>query len=349
MNKKEKREYISCLHLMENIELCHPEEIVRIGRVLSQCPDSLYKYKKIDRNVFDMLKNGYAYLSPVEKLDDPFDCLSDFDVSGILSPNSKTITDQFLRHIIKDTNNLSLDDRQLCLIKEYKSAFKPGDDFETDRVYEGLQKAGVPEDKIEDAIIQYKNFVNLSDTYGEAKAFERFAKILKDPGKTVGVCALSEIRDNKVMWSLYGKEYKGCCIEYCFKINNKPPRFLFPAIYSRKPNNSFAEKVFDSIYAELNRNVNSLFRFNPVVGAVGAIYELFCTKDIDWRFQREWRLVGDAQYHYHKVKIKSVYLGFNVAKTNEQKMIRYAKRYKFNLYKMKAPDGKKKIRFIGII
>ena len=335
---------------MENIELCHPEEVMRIREVLKQCPPSFFKYKKFGKFTFDILEKKYAYLSPVEKLDDPFDCISDFGVSEMVDSNSKTITDKFLGHIIKETKSVPIGENQLRLIREYKSAFKPGDDFETDRVYEGLKAAGVPENKIDSAIVQYKNLVNLSDTYEDNGFFDKFGKILMNPGETIGVCSLSEINDNKVMWSLYGNEYKGCCIEYRFKVNKLPPRFLFPVIYSREANNNFAEKVFDTIYAELNRQMfDNLFHLNKEISGVGAIYELFCTKDIDWRYQKEWRLVGGAQDKFYGVEIKAVYLGFKASKTNEMKSIRLAKRHKFELYKMKAPDGKKKIRFIKLV
>ena len=350
MNNKENREYISCLHLMENIQLCRLEEIVRIRKILSQCPNSLFKYKKIDKHVFDMLRNKYAYLSPVKKLDDPYDCLSDFDTSQIMDSGNKTITDQFLNHIIKEMKNVHLSEKQLWLVKEYKSAFKPGDDFETDRVHETLKNEGFSENIINDAIAQYKNLVNLSNTYESTGTFDQFEKILMNPEEAIGVCSLSEINNNKVMWSLYGKEYKGCCIEYRFKLDKRPPRFLLPVIYSREANNNFTEKVFDTLYAELNRHMpKDIFHSDKGIGAVGAIYELFCTKDIDWKFQKEWRLVGGAKDKFHDVEICSIYLGFNVTKTNEEKMIRYAKRYGFNLFKMKSPDGKKRIRFKKII
>lgn len=350
MNNKQKREYISCLHLMENIKLCHLEEIVRIRKVLSHCPDSLFKYKKFGKYTFDILKNKYAFLAPVKNLDDPFDCLSDFDTSKVIDSNSKAITDQFLKHILKETKNISLDEKQLGIVRECKCAFKPGDNFETDRVYEGLKNAGVPENQIEDTIVRYRNLVNLSDTYKDAGTFEQFGKILMNPGDNIGVCSLSEINDNKVMWSLYGKEYEGCCIEYRFKMGKKPPRFLFPVIYSREANNNFTEKVFNTLYAELNRHMfGDIFHLDKEIGGVGAIYELFCTKDIDWRYQKEWRLVGGANDKFYEVEIKAVYLGFKVAKTNQEKMIRYAKRYKYDLYKMKSPNGKKKIRYDKLV
>lgn len=331
---------------MDNVMLCQPEEIQRAIKVLSNCPSSLFKYKKIDKYVFDMLKNKYAYLAPVKDLDDPFDCLGDFSTSHMMDNDKKEITNKFLKRIIKRTKNTSLDKKQLQIIDEYKNAFKPGDDFETDRIYQALKDEGYPEEIIQEAINLFKNLVNLSDDYDKNDTFQPFGDIVMNSGEKVGVCSLSEIKDNKVMWSLYGKKYKGCCIEYVIADTKKARRFLFPVIYSRAPNNNFAEKTFDSTYAELNRNMNAnIFHINQEIEPVGSIYELFCSKDIDWKYQKEWRLVGGVEEHFYDVDIKAVYLGFDVTKTNEKKMLSYAKRYKFDLYKMKAPDGKKRIRF----
>ena len=349
MNNKEKREYISCLHLMENIQLCRPEEIVRVREVLSKCPDSFFKYKKIGKYTFDMLENKYAFLSQVKDLDDPFDCLSDFNTSSILKSNDGTVTNRFLQHIVKESK-MSLSKKQSKLVKETRSAFKPGNAFETSRVSEALKEAGVPEEQINNYLVKYKNLMNLDNTFDKNGTFERFGSILMNPGEAIGVCSLSEINDNKVMWSLYGKKYEGCCIEYHIIRTKKARRFLFPVIYSRKPNNNFSEKVFDTTYAEMMRQTsNDIFHLGSEIGSVGAIYELFCTKDIDWKHQREWRLVGDANEKFYDVEIKAVYLGFKVKKTNETKMISYAKKHHFTLYKMKAPDGKKKIRYKKIV
>ena len=346
LSTKEKREYISCLHVMDNALHSYPEEIERANKVLSNCPNSLFKYKKIDKYVFDMLENKYAYLAPVKNLDDPFDCLGDFSTSHMMNNVKKVITNKFLKHIIRNTKNISLSKKQLQIIDEYKDAFKPGEDFETDKIYEALKKEGYPDEIIEEAINQYKNLVNLFDTYDKSEVFKPFADLIMHSSEKVGVCSLSEVKDNKVMWSLYGKEYKGCCIEYQIANTKKARRFLFPVIYSRNPNNNFAEKIFDSVYAELNRILsNDLFGINKEIESVGAIYELFCSKDIDWKYQKEWRIVGGAKDHFNDAEIKAVYLGFDVAPTNEKKMLTYAKRYKFDLFKMKAPDGKKRIRF----
>ena len=193
---------------------------------------------------------------------------------------------------------------------------------------------------------------NISKPYVEDKTFERFGMVLKEAGERVGVCSLSEINDNKVMWSLYCNEYKGYCVEYSIRNTKEGRRFLFPVIYTRKPNNNFIKKMFDSMFGELNRQV--YLRSNPreqnsVITNVGAIYELSCVKDIDWRFQKEWRVVGEPEDHFTEADIKAVYLGFKVSKSNENKMIRLAKKQHFNLFKMKSPNGKKRIEYLKLV
>ena len=352
MNNKKKREYISCLHLLDN--QCFPEEMERIRKVLSRCPNSLFKYRSFDKWTFDILRGKYAYLAPVKDLDDPFDCLSDFGISKAMNIKKTEITDWFLKHIIK-TFKIPITNKQYEVIKEHKSAFKPGDDFETNRVYEVLKKEGIPEKQISELILKYQNLINLSEAYGDIGVFENFGKILMEAQEKIGVCSLSEINDNKVMWSLYGKEYKGYCIEYYVKPNNKARRFLFPVIYSRKPNNNFVEKIFDTIFAEMQRQTESLrnpFLINKEIGPVGSIYELFCTKDVDWKYQKEWRLIGgttEEEKHFKEVEIKSVFLGFNVSKWNEARMRKCSKQYGFALYKMNSPNGKKRIKFSKIV
>ena len=76
--------------------------------------------------------------------------------------------------------------------------------------------------------------------------------------------------------------------------------------------------------------------------------ELFCTKDTDWSYQQEWRLIANAGGHFGFLNINAIYLGFKVKKSNETKMKRYAKKYGFKLYKMNPPNGNKRISYTKI-
>lgn len=78
-----------------------------------------------------------------------------------------------------------------------------------------------------------------------------------------------------------------------------------------------------------------------LTGNIGASMELFCTKDTDWSYQSEWRLIANAGGHFKYLKIKAIYLGFKVSKINENKMKKYSQEYGFDLYKMDSLNYKR--------
>ena len=295
-----------------------------------------------------MIRECYAYLAPVKNLDDPFDCISDFDISGMVNKNNSNINSKFLNYIIESAE-CDFTDEQVKVIKKHVKPYVNNGNVNIEEVQKVLDEVQKDDEKTQEALIYLRNLLEVYKTYLGTNQFDELGHMAKKPDDVLGVCSLSEINDNKVMWSLYGKKYKGYCIEYEIEPTNKAHRFLCPVIYTRRPNNNFSRKMFDSIYAQTKRNIILDFSPCPKIERVGSIYELFCTKDIDWEYQKEWRIIGGAKKHFQDVKIKTIYLGFDVARANEQKMIRYATLYKFGLYKMKAPDGKKKIRFTKLV
>ena len=350
MTNKEKREYICCFHLSDQLNCCTIEQIERIKEVLNKRPKSLFKYRSFDKYSFDMIENNYVYLSPVKDLDDPYDCISDFDTTSIVDKNKGIISDSQLEHLINETH-LQLNSEHLNIIKTHKGVINSDSSLNEEELKLALVKMGIKDDSDKkNTISLFQQFTRITQSIENSIPLEEFGKTMMNPGDKYGVCSLSEIHYNKPMWSLYGNEYKGYCVEYEI-VPNKPRCYLMPVIYSRNPNNNFAKKLIDTIYSETNRQLSMLNRYfqDGEIFNVGAIYELFCSKDIDWSYQKEWRLVGQAKDHYEKVKIKAVYLGFKVLKRNEERMVSHAKRYGFNVYKMKAPDGKKKIRFTKIV
>ena len=82
-----------------------------------------------------------------------------------------------------------------------------------------------------------------------------FAENAMFPGERVGICSLSEIRDNKVMWSLYGKKYEGYCIEYNIPKRKEVTPNLCPVIYTKKNNNRFIEKLLEYGMAAMMRAI----------------------------------------------------------------------------------------------
>lgn len=343
MTNKEKRKYISDILISNSIPFTN--EISKRGIILSRIPESLYKYRSFDKYTFDMIENNYVFLAPVSGLDDPFDCLNDFEIDRFYDKKNNKITHKAIDFILKrfPTGLSGLSKKELKNLA-IKCIDENGIDYDT---APKIVKSSSVTTTIEVAplFIALKAFNDFFKEIYDSTEMNGFAEKAYNPGEKVGVCSLSEKRDNKVMWSLYGKNYSGYCIEYKIPLIKEVIQNLCPVIYTKKPNNSFIEKITEYSMAATLRAITN----GNICGNIGATMELFCTKDTDWSYQSEWRIIGNARTKFKHLKIKSIYLGFKVNKTNERNMKKLAQNYNFNLYKMNPPNGSKKITYKKII
>lgn len=344
MNNKEKRKYMT--HMLVFDSPAFISEFNTRHDFLKQTPTTLYKYRSFDKYAFDMIEENYAYLAPVKGLDDPFDCLNDFTMNGFYNVKTKKITPKAVDFIIKLVcpNGIegltSKELRKLAL----QCINENGIDYE--KAPKVVKSHGAfTTVKVEPLFIALNTFTENFNNMLENTQLDGFAENAMFPGERVGICSLSEIRDNKVMWSLYGKKYEGYCIEYDIPKRKEIVLNLCPVIYTKNSNNNFIKKFLEYGMAAMLRAITD----GHMSGNIGAAMELFCTKDTDWKFQQEWRLIAKAGGQCKLLNIKAVYLGFKVKKSNETKMKQYAKRYGFSLYKMNPPIGKKKISYTKVI
>ena len=114
---------------------------------------------------------------------------------------------------------------------------------------------------------------------------------LSDFIKNRGIACFSEINDDLLMWSHYGGRYRGICLE--FDATMEP--------FSRARPVQYVET-----FPELNMG-QVLFG-----GASSAIENLYWTKSVSWRYEREWRalhLVEGTKYIYPAEALTGVYFG----------------------------------------
>ena len=112
-----------------------------------------------------------------------------------------------------------------------------------------------------------------------------------------GVTCFSECNDNMLMWSHYGGQHRGFCLE--FKTQYEPFSKLRQVRYSQE-------------MPELDLRMMLIERdFDPL------IEELFCTKSIDWAYEREWRAMhveASKEYTYTGDALSAVYFGAKMTK-----------------------------------
>ncbi len=343
MNNKDKSQYLSNLNIYRTSTFTI--ELEKKREFLANMPRVLYKYKKLDKYAFDILEKSYAFLAPVEGLDDPFDCLSDLEVDGIQKTKSKPITLFMIDHVIATVSklgNVSVDKRELRKIVQ--NSFVDGT-FNIEKFYKLTEK--YPKlSEIEKAILStvLLNIEPMLSEISKDDGLIQIAATVKNAQHDVGVCSLSTKRDNKVMWSLYGDEYNGCCIEYTIP-NHDDIRFnLCPVLYKRHSNNNFVMRMVEFVIA----NTLRYYSQGQLSRGVGAINELLCTKDVDWAFQDEWRLLGKPNEKNYLLKIKAVYLGYKTSKFKVEKIKKIAKANKYDVFLMDRPSGKSKIIYTKI-
>lgn len=185
------------------------------------------------------------------------------------------------------------------------------------------------------------SFNHITNSVLSSKQFEEILKSQINSKELIGICSFTTQRDNKPMRSLYGNKYRGYCIEYEIPGNKDIVSILCPVIYTKQFDNNLVKTLIKFAIENLIRVASS----GKIDSDIGCIAELSCTKDSDWKYQDECRLIGNAKNKVKGLKIKNIYLGFCVDKENEDKIRYYSKKLNFGVYKMNTPTGFKTISY----
>lgn len=341
MNNREKKKYMNALLLSQSAPFV--SQVSNRFDFLKNTPSKLYKYRpSFDDYGWDMLENAYAYLSPVTGLDDPFECLNDSGIGEYIDPYTSLPTKKCLSFVIDYFAKYSiLTKKQVSIIKRCVYANVTPDGVEPEAIVKAASSCGI-EPQLAELMRCFFEFFNLNiKSVLDGMGFDGTVRKALKPQDSVGICSLSEERDNKVMWSLYGKAYEGYCVEYEIPKDWNVISNLCPVFYTKKPNNCLAKKVMLYAFSSMIWTMT-----NGQLGGddTAAYMELFCTKDSDWIFQKEWRILGHPKEHI-KLPVKAVYIGFKASEEEEGRLIKIANVKGFSIFRMNKPDFTKKISY----
>lgn len=320
MTNKEKRDYLN-LALAYNGQ-AFISELEKRNEFHSKRPKNFFKFRKFDEFTFDMLEHEYVYLAPAGRLDDPFDCLTNINLERVYKKGTFELSNYTICAIIdivsSHIENKSID--KADLIRIFNVCTK-GENVDNKLLSDELYKAGYLSRHEKDLFYQIIiNFPSVINALTETDELKKLFIHLKNAGNTIGVCSLTTKRDNKVMWSLYGDTYKGYCVEYEEIKDPEILKCLKPVVYSKNVDNDIIQTMIKfSIETSLRFASNGRIPTN-----IGVFDELTCSKDSDWAFQDEWRIVAIPNSKAN-IKTKAVYLGFNVDEKNQEKIIECAK------------------------
>lgn len=344
LTNREKEQYLSDMMIFRSQAFC--SELIRRKEFADKMPRILYKYRTFDKYSCEMLEESYVYLAPVKELDDPFDCLTNPGVDEKTKDEAVSIGLSMVNYVINlvsKLGNIKFNKKEVkkLVLKSYSDG-----EYDEEKARKAFNGYNLINEQGKQIFLDcLRNIDGFTKTIVEDKSMVDLASISFNPGERVGVFSASTKRDNKVMWSLYGDKYKGYCVEY--DIPDDPViRFnLCPVIYKKNDDNNFIRKMVELAIANIIRFASE----GQLSNGVGCMNELFCVKDADWAFQDEWRLIGNAQDHCNRLKLKAIYLGFKVEEDNLKMVKEIAKKNGFKVFLMDAPKGSKKITYTQVM
>ena len=293
-------------------------------------PAILYKYKPFNQYTFDMLEKNYLYLCPAKDLDDESECNTSLDFYRLMDLETNNLkrecVDQIIQMMIKPYTSPENYERLVAMVKRIT---KPDGTIRPNYMMEivpELQKL-VPS-------IDIAPFVNyiiaIPDMLNQPSIKPQLEKLLSYgvySKERVGICSLSESKDIDEMWNnYYAEDETGCCIAY--DVSDYPfNQSIFPVVYEDTRETNIIIQLASNFIGQLISD----FSNGQIKSDITQYLRLFLTKNTQWKYQREWRLIGDAGEKPIAPKIIAIYLGKNVSKENKIKMMEYCKRMDIKL------------------
>ncbi|MGE4341969.1 MAG: DUF2971 domain-containing protein [Bacilli bacterium] len=296
-------------------------------------PKYLYKYRPLDEHAFDMLENEYVWLSKASSLDDPTECKVTINEENYFDLVNDTIrrevVDQLLEFLYsyssKETNERCKQLIYQCMTPD----FRIRNNFLLDVSFDLKELApDVPNEMIVNLVNWMASIPKLIDEPNIKPQFETLLLAGLDAREKMGICSFADSPNNEELWKNYAKDSTGYCVEYemeGYEYNN----LLFPVDYVEERQTNLVVQLVISFIGQMITQLSN----NQLQADKSSYLRLFTTKNINWDYQKEWRLLGDANTKQKAPKIKTIYLGKNVSKENEEKINELAKRNGYEVRK----------------
>lgn len=141
-----------------------------------------------------------------------------------------------------------------------------------------------------------------------------------DARKDMGICSLSELKDSQQFWTEYAQNETGYCVEYDLT-DYENLVFLYPVIYEDDRKTNIANNIVLSFIGEMIFGMSN----GQIMADRTPYMQMFLTKNTIGDYQKEWRLLGDANQKVKAPKINAIYIGEKALKENKEKLIVFCK------------------------
>jgi hypothetical protein len=280
--------------------------------IIANLPRHIYKYRSVSQHSIENLVNGTVWMSSPSEVNDPFDTVQKINPKDSMA---------FL--IKKDffSNPNFQPVIELLGVEQCKEA------LESDEPMKEIVKKSVEAD----TSIKYESKSEIIDAfeYATQKQYEEFNKWFNERIRDgVKIGSFSEVYDEILMWSHYGKDHSGFCIDWDLSIpQNKLDigRFLFPVYY--------VDNIPDTtIYFTPDPEGKELNNLTATISSI--------QKSKKWAYEKEWRIVfpigpNTKSYNFQMPKPSYIYLGAKIEEKNEINICSIAKEKRIPVRKMK--------------
>lgn len=251
-------------------------------------PKLLYKYKKLDLVTINMIQEGSIFFSDPRTFNDPYEVkphINWVDDRGLL--------ENILLMLIKSRINEEM--KNMTILTHYG--------MEPDETIKNRFNKFIDDYCNYCAEIRIENFKRIADeiSLDEPEEYENnILSIYRNEIYTEfqqymakGMYCLSKIKKNMLMWAHYGDQHRGICLGY------EIPKSLHTQIdkvsYS-------GNKVIDinDIHSMLKGDKNVRVKVNRMV---------WLQKAPVWKYEKEWRLMGNLNEEVTSLKLKKIIFG----------------------------------------
>lgn len=283
----------------------------------TEIPQKLYKYRPFDEHTFDMLENEYVFLCKAKDLDDPSECKTSFVIEDFYNVKTGRISYRVVDGIL-----------------EYLAPYASKDNLEQIRglVFRTMRRDGSIDRRLllESAfemeelapnvdLAPIVNFLaNIPERFAEPEMRKRIEVLLllaMQAREKMGICSLTELADSPEMWKNYADNSTGYCLQYSMdEYDDK--QSLFPVVYSDKRDTEILPAILSSFLGFFIVGMS----YGRIQADQSHFFRLFLTKNSNWSYQKEWRIIGNADEKAKAPRVEAVYLGKNASEGNRSSM-----------------------------
>ena len=366
MTNEEKLEYLRRIHklfMKYKIDKCSEEEQKKLlenfkyefaKSILPYQPSKLYRYRKVNKDNLDSIKNDYAWFSILDDFDHSTDGTLNIDpekeIKIMEADNGKMMAEynlEFAKLLLKGLGITAPDEQ----FRECLSCFDKDGNVNSE-LFDNFINVMMPDvelckkEELKNKILQInacnlpKEITNPTEEY--LNTFINLNKNLQEG--TMNYC-LSEESDNPLLWGTYAESSTGFCIEYSIpfctdSLSSEYRMNMFPIYYGEKAEIKLFDMLKKSVFFSDKNYINGI--------APDDYEKMFIssyTKDESWIKQKEWRitLAKESGNKHHMPFISSIILGERMDEKIKLEIIDICREKTIPLYQRKYNFSRSKI------